>query len=136
MSFTPTLSYISDITNASPAVVTTSSDHGLYTGNVVRLVVPQAFGMSQLDGKQISVTVLSSDSFSCQYSQVPTSINVDSSNFDPFIAATNQRMVAEVIPMGSGPTPITDLQWQSTNNYCESTIKDAFLNNSTVEIPF
>jgi hypothetical protein len=136
MSFTPILSSISNITNACPAVVTTTIAHGLFTGAIVRLTVPQAYGMQQLNNKQVSVTVLSPTTFSCQYSQVPPGIQVDSTNFYPWVSATDQRFQAQVIPMGSGPTPITILQWQANNNFCESTISDTFLNNSTVEIPF
>src|SRR6185437_2895516 len=130
MTFTPPRSPISDITQAIPAVVTTSSDHGLFTGNVVRLNVPQNYGMVELNHQTVSVTVLSSTTFSCQYSQIPPGVNVDSRNFTPFVVPPFPGFTAEVLCVGSGPTPILDLDWQINNNYCETTVDDAELNNS------
>lgn len=48
--FYPRRRYITAITKAAQAVVTMSVVHGYKVGQVVRLVVPAAFGMSQING--------------------------------------------------------------------------------------
>jgi len=51
---------ISGITNASPAVVTTSAVHGLATGNIIEITT----GWSNLNNKLARVTVLTTTTFS------------------------------------------------------------------------
>jgi len=136
MTFSPPRVAISAITQANPCVVTTSSNHNLTTGGVVRLHVPNNYGMVQLNNFIFSVTVLSPTTFSLQTKQVPPAINVDSTNFTAFTIPSNPQFTAEVISVGSGPTPLTNVAWQSTNNFCDSTIADQTLNISTTEIPF
>jgi len=130
MTFTPIRSDITNITNANPAVVTTAQDHGLYTGNVIRLNVPFQYGMFEIDKLVVSVTVLSTTSFSCQLKQVPTVVNLNTTLLPAFVTPTNPGYVASVIPIGSGPSQITDVAWQVNNNFGDSTISDTFLNNS------
>lgn len=134
--FTPSRLQISNITQANPAVVTTSTDHNLTTGQVVRMHVPQNYGMVQLNQQALSITVLSNTTFSLQYSQIPPQRNVDSSSFTAFTTPSNPKFTAEVLPIGSGPTPITTTVVSSRNNICETLLGDATSNYSTTEIPF
>jgi len=136
MTFTPDRATITDITQAIPCVVTTDANHGYFTGNVVRLNVPATYGMFQLDKLAVQVRVLSDTTFSCWYMLVPTAVPVDSRGFPAFVIPTTPGFVASVIPIGSGSTPVTDTGWQINNNYCETPLTDAVINNSTVEIPF
>jgi len=136
MSYTPNRVAITGITQAKPAVVTTASAHNLSTGNVVRLHVPQAFGMTPLNNLLLIITVLSTTTFSLQYSQIPPGWNVDSTNYPEFIAATNQGKTAEVLPVGSGPTPIFNTPSQFESHTCETKIDDAWTNVATVNQPF
>jgi hypothetical protein len=136
MTFVPDRSNIIGITQANPAVVTTSPDHGLTTGAVVRLVVPRNYGMYPLNALAVSVVVLSSSTFSCYYTLVPTAIPVNSTSFPAFVIPSNPGALASVLPMGQGPTPQTGLAWQSQSGFCDSPIEDAVLNDSTTEIPF
>lgn len=136
MTFTPDRSTITNITRAIPAVVNTDGDHGLFTGNVVRLKVPNNYGMFQLNNLQIQITVLSSSTFSCYYALAPLALPVDTRSYPAFVIPANPGFVALVLPIGSGPTPINETEWERKNNFCESQINDAVLNNSTVEIPF
>ena len=136
MSFTPTRLPISDITRAMPCVVTTGSDHNMTTGQVIRMHVPQGFGMVELNQRLFSITVLSATRFSLQYSQIPPAAPVDSTNFTPFIALPVSRFTAEVLPVGSGPTPITKTDWQANNNFCDDLLGDAISNIATVNIPY
>jgi len=136
MTFTPDRSSITDITQAIPSVVTTSTDHGLFTGNIVRLNVPKNYGMFQLDNLAVHVNVLSTTTFSCWYVLAPDSVPVDSRGYPAFVIPTDPGYVASVIPMGSGPTFVTDTAWQINNGHCESLYDDAVHNDSTVNIPF
>jgi len=135
MSFVPTRVAIVGVTNATPAVVTTESAHNLSTGNVVRLHVPVAYGMTPLDNNLYIITVLSNITFSLQYSQVPSKVDVDSSTYPAFIAATNQGKTAEVLPVGAGPTPTRQVPPLDIHGAAESLIDDQMANITTVEIP-
>lgn len=136
MTFTPDRLVISAITQADPCVVTTSTDHNLTTGQVVRLHVPKNYGMVELNQQLVSITVLSSTTFSLQYTQVPPAQNVNSTSFTAFTIPSNPGFTAEVLPVGSGPTPITSPSPYATNNVCDSLIGDATVNDSTTPIPF
>jgi hypothetical protein len=134
MVFSPALMTVTNITQALPAVATTALAHGLTTGQVVRFFVPKAYGMTQLAGIPLQVSVLSSITFSLQYSQVPF-VNVDSRHFTAFVnAGTGTPCTANAI--GSAPTPITNTAPQLQNNTADSLLGDATANISTVEIPF
>ncbi len=130
MTFTPDRSTITDITQAIPCVVTTDANHGLFTGNVVRLNVPATYGMFQLNNLAVQVYVLSDTTFSCWHTLVPTAVPIDSREYQAFVIPGTPGFVASVIPIGSGPTPITDIAWQINNNYCETPYTDAVINNS------
>ena len=136
MTFTPARVSISGITNANPAVVTTGEVHNYLTGYVVRLHVPQAYGLTQLNQQALSITVVSPTTFSLQYTQVPVAKNVDSRNFYPFVAATGTQFTAETLAMGSGPTPNLQTPVAILNNTCESLVDDAVFNNSITPIPY
>jgi hypothetical protein len=64
--FTPQARVISNITNAFPAVVTTTVAHGFLTLLLVRffLPLPTYFGMQPLNGQFAQITVLSPTTFS------------------------------------------------------------------------
>jgi hypothetical protein len=134
--FTPDRSTITGITNSNPAVVTTSPDHGMYTGMAARLVVPQKYGMVQLNGSVVHVNVISPTTFSCYSTLVPSQVTINSTNLPAFVIPANPGLVASCIPIGAGATPVNNVPWQANDGYCDSPLDDAFLNNSTVEIPF
>jgi len=136
VSFTPVRMPITAITRAMPCVVTVGVDHNMTTGQVVRLHVPQGFGMVELNQKLLSITILSATTFSLQYSQNPPAVPVDSRDFTPFVALPVSRFTAEVLPVGSGPTPVTKTEWQVTNNFCDDLLDDATTNVATVNIPY
>lgn len=131
MSFSPPRVAISAITQALPCVVTTSSDHNLTTGQVVRIHVPKDYGMYPLDKKLFSVSVLSDTEFSLQYSQVPPAVEVDSRTYPAFTIPSNPRFTAEVLAVGSGPTYRTGIEWELVNNFCDSLVEDATQNIET-----
>ncbi len=136
MTFTPERSAISAITQALPPVVTTSTAHGMTTGQVVRIHVPRNYGMYPLNQGLYSITVLSPTTFSLQFRQVPPAVNVDSTQFPAFVIPSNPSFTAEVLAVGSGPTPINTTEVAIRNNVCETLLDDATFNDSISPIPF
>ena len=91
--WSPISHIITDITQANPGVVTTSQPHGYITGQYVRIDMqpkPWLFGMTQVNNIVFLITVLSPTTFS---------INMDTTNFDAFIALTRPQS-PQVIPVG------------------------------------
>lgn len=90
----PNTNVIAGITNANPAVITTSSPHGYSTGLNVRVVFPfpytNSFGMPQINGLTGLIAVLSPTTFS---------IAIDTTNLDPFVIGTTLQQ-PQVIPIG------------------------------------
>ena len=79
---------ITNITNAFPCVVTTSVEHGMITGDYVRLTnlngVMPIHGQDQLNNNRYRIVILSVDSF---YLVNPTTgKKVDSTNFTPYVS--------------------------------------------------
>jgi len=62
--FQPSMRIITAITQANPAVITTSFAHQYITGTIVRIDVPIGFGMTQINQQFGPIVVLSSVSFS------------------------------------------------------------------------
>jgi hypothetical protein len=79
--FQPAMRLVSAITNAFPAAVTTTFDHDYITGTIVRLYVPQSYGMHQANKLHGSIEVTGSTTFT---------IDIDTRLFQPF-----------AVPMGS-----------------------------------
>lgn len=86
---------VTAITNAFPAEVTTSFDHGYETGDIVRLMVPYGWGMIQANGLLGVITVTSSTTFT---------IDIDTISFDVFTIPPDPSYhvisVAQVVPVG------------------------------------
>lgn len=136
MTYVPDRSPIVNITNAVPAVVTTGVDHGLTTGQVVRIHVPRNYGMYELNQLALSISVLSSTTFSLQYRQIPNDVNVNSTNYNAFVIPNNPQFTAEVLAIGSGPTKALGPAWLQNNAVAITTLDDATTNIDLVEIPY
>jgi len=135
MTFSPGPSLITDITRAIPPVVTTDSDHNLSTGEVIRLIVPKDYGMTQLNNTTCIITRLSDTTFSCQSSLIPSSVDLDTRSYTAFINA-GTGTPAQVIPIGSGPSQSSLPTLYSSPLVGESTLNDTVLNIATVNQPF
>lgn len=96
--FIPNRQIIQSITNANPGVVTTTQDHGYSTGLFVRLVLPDNFGMQQVNDQVYEITVQSPTTFA---------INSDTTNFDSF-ALLSSVQSPQVIPVGSDALSILE----------------------------
>lgn len=92
--FQPAMRIIAAITNANPAVVTTTFDHNYLDGETLRLNIPVRFGMQQANQLTGTIRVLSPTTFE---------ISIDSTRFDTFTTPATwpfDRQYAQVTPVG------------------------------------
>ena len=92
--YQPAMRVIANITNASPAVVTTTINHQYLTGTIVRLIVPKGFGMVQANQLVGTILVLTPTTFA---------IDINTTNFDAFTLPSSfppGYNDAQVIPIG------------------------------------
>jgi hypothetical protein len=97
--FYPRRRFITKISRAAQAVVTLSVTHGYKVGQVVRMVVPAAYGMIEMDGLQ--ATIVAIDTTAATGNTI--TLDVDSSAFTAFawpLTADVPFTAAEVVPMG------------------------------------
>jgi len=100
---------ITGITQADPAVVTTSGAHGYTSGDEVQ--VADVVGMTQVNGRNFKLTVLSGTTYSLQHMDGTT--DLDSTAFDAYVSGGESAKVYEIVT----PYPEADL---STLNYAQS----------------
>lgn len=100
--FQPAMRLITAITNADPAIVTTSFAHQYKTGTIVRLDIPIACGMQQANKKTGTIVVLTPTTFS---------IDIDTSFFEPFsipvLTDGKINTAAQVVPIGEDNAMLT-----------------------------
>ncbi len=97
--FYPRRRTITKITRATQAVVTLSVTHGYKVGQLVRMSVPSACGMTQMNGLQATIVAINTTTTSGN----TITLNIDSSAFTAFVfplAAGVPFTPAEVVPMG------------------------------------
>jgi hypothetical protein len=93
----PSRRAIVNITAANPAVITTSVDHGFFNNMRVRINVPAACGMIEMNGLEGTVTVINASTFS---------VDIDSTAFTAFnfpLPGAVPFTYSEVVPMGQTP---------------------------------
>lgn len=113
--FYPKRRAISNITQANPGVVTTLVDHGLTTGQKVRLKVSADNGMIELNNVAVTVTAIDASTFS---------IGVDTTANTAFtypLPAAVPFTSAEVIPFGE------EASSTYVNNLDDATINEAYI---------
>lgn len=71
---------ISSITNDFPAIVTTTTNHQYITGMIIRLNIPQGYGMQEANQKYGKIIKLSDTTYS---------IDLDTTYMDPFLSLIN-----------------------------------------------
>lgn len=97
--FYPRRRFITKITQAAQAVVTMSVTHGYKVGQLVRMVVPAAFGMTQMNGLQATIVAINTTTTSGN----TITLNIDSTSFNAFAFPATAAVpftYAEVVPMG------------------------------------
>ena len=97
--FYPRRRYITSVTKASSAVIKMSVTHGYKVGQQVRFVVPEAFGMTELNGLTGNITAIDTTTTSGN----TITVDIDSTSFTTFaFPATTAVPItfAEVVPVG------------------------------------
>ncbi len=98
--YQPAMRIIEAITQAEKALVTTTFDHQYITGTIVRLYVPQMYGMVQANHLEGEITVTAPTQFT---------ITIDTTKFDAFVIPTPDvgrlpggqlTEYAQVVPVG------------------------------------
>lgn len=92
----PRRRFVVNITQAASAVVTTSVLHDFTVGQEVRMVVPSAFGMTQMNGLLATVTAIST-------ANSTVTLDIDSSAFTAFAFPLNAASPfnwAQIVPVG------------------------------------
>lgn len=100
--FYPRTRTITGITAANPAVITMSVTHGYVVGEKVRIVVPAAYGMTQINGLLATITAINTAT-----NTITT--DIDSSAFTAFAYPTSAIAAAGVsqalvVPVGEAAT--------------------------------
>lgn len=106
--FYPRARYITKITQASEAVITLSVTHGYQVGQSVRIIVPEVFGMVEING--IEATIVAIDTTTTTGNTI--TVNVDSTNFTPFVFPSSYQVPftpAEIVPIGEDTATALDL---------------------------
>lgn len=96
--FYPRARYITAITQASSAVITLSVTHGYTVGQAVRVYVPSAFGMTEINGLLGNITAISTTNNTI-------TVDIDSTSFTTFAFPTSAVAAAgvtfaQVVPVG------------------------------------
>lgn len=113
--FYPRARYITAITKATSAVITMSVTHGFTVGQDVRILVPAAFGMTQINNLLGTITAVNT-------STNTITVNIDSSGFTTFAFPSSATAAAgvtfaQVVPVGEAPiTPYNNLLDDATHN--------------------
>lgn len=91
--FIPNLQYITNITQATPSVVTFADDHNFTVAEWISFRVPPANGMIQLNNQKAQIISIT-----------PTTVTiaVDTTNFYPFIYAQDPQIPCVAVAAGSG----------------------------------
>ena len=95
----PKSRYITAITQAASAVITLSVSHGYTVGQEIRVVVPAAFGMTEINGLLGVVTAVSTGATNT------ITVNINSTGFTAFAFPTSAIAAAgvtfaQVVPVG------------------------------------
>lgn len=121
--FYPKRRFITGITQASTAVITMSVTHQFTAGQAVRLVVPSAFGMTQMNGLLGNIIAVTSGSTNT------ITVDIDSTSFTAFAFPTSAVAAsgvtfAQVVPVGE--TAINSTTYPYGNLLDDATDNQAF----------
>ena len=113
--FYPANRLITGITQASSAVITLSVTHEFTVGQLVRIYVPSAFGMTQMNAQLATITAINT-------STNTITVNVNSTGFSAFSFPTSATAATgvnfpQVVPVGEAATsPYQNLLDDATYN--------------------
>ena len=121
--FYPRRRSITKITQAASAVITMSVTHGYKVGQLVRFVVPEIYGMTEMNGLQGTITAI--DTTTTTGNSI--TVNIDSSAFTAFafpLTADVPFSRAEVIPVGEDTASALS---SGVDILTDATLNEAFL---------
>jgi hypothetical protein len=102
--FNPASRVICNITQANPAVVTTLVDHNYAIGDVIKMSVPTACAMTEMDGLNVTITAVTANTFTTA---------TDASGFTaftyPLAAVGGESQYAQALPLGGATTPLSNI---------------------------
>lgn len=109
--YQPAMRVITAITNGFPAIVTTDIDHNYQTGLIVRLDIPEEYGMQQANKLFSPITRLNATQFS---------MDIDTTYFDPFIVpgAVVVSTLAQAVPFAE----TADILYQAVRDVAPNVI--------------
>lgn len=117
--FYPRNRRITAITAGNPTVIALNVTHGYTVGQVVRVKMPAAYGMTQIDGLTGTITAIGTAIGGCTNT---ISLNINSTGFTAFAFPTSATAAAgvdvpEIIPIGEAATvPYQSLTDDATQN--------------------
>ena len=91
--FIPNLQYISNITQANPAVVTFLNNTNFTVAEWISFRIPPPNGMIQLNNQKSQILSITPNT---------ATIDVDTTNFYPFISVSDPQVPCVAVPAGSG----------------------------------
>lgn len=89
--FLPAMRQIASITKAQQAVITTTFDHQYTVGAIVRIIVPEGYGMPQINNQTGIILSVTPDTFV---------IDIDTSQYDVFADTMTSDQIPQVVPSG------------------------------------
>ena len=89
--YMPAMRVITAITQEEKALITTSFPHGYDDASLVRIYIPDGFGMPQINLQTGYIAILNAISFY---------ITIDTRTYDAFIVPALYDQVAQVVPIG------------------------------------
>lgn len=92
--FQPAMRIIGSILNSNPINVTTTTKHNYGTGMIVRLNIPEGFGMTQANQQYGPITVIDDYTFT---------MPINATKYDVFATPTSfpdDRQYAQCVPIG------------------------------------
>lgn len=94
----PVNRYITSISQAASAVIVLSVTHGFTVGQQVRIIVPDLYGMIEMDNRLVTITAINTTTNSI-------TVDVDSTAFTAFAFPTSAQAAlgvnfAQVVPVG------------------------------------
>ena len=122
----PRRRFITKITQATQAVVTLSVTHGYQVGQLVRMVIPAVYGMSQMNHLQATIVAVNTTTTSGN----TITLNIDSSAFSAFAFPSAAALAgsaftqAQVVPMGEDTA---DALYQGVDILSDATVNTAFI---------
>lgn len=121
----PRRRFITSISQAVNAVVVLSVTHGYQVGQLVRMVIPAAYGMAQMNGLQATIIAVNAATTGAGANSI--TLNVNSSAFNAFAFPLNAAAPftqAQVVPMGEDTA---DALAQGVDILTDATINTGFI---------